>query len=163
MRARQAFARTSPKVSGRSLGTCQEITRGRPLDSPLEKSEVAGLRDSGEEHLGGQRVELPHHMRMADSCPSSTSDDEICVGQSRRAFASIIDGAPKDIPKELALRDSRLVPLHLSRRMDLTLEEESEEVILTCLKRELTEGARQSKDERSERAWRKSKDGNREE
>ncbi|RZS17915.1 hypothetical protein BHM03_00050119, partial [Ensete ventricosum] len=28
--ARRAFARTSPKVSGRSLGTRREIARGRP-------------------------------------------------------------------------------------------------------------------------------------
>ncbi|RWV82835.1 hypothetical protein GW17_00055623 [Ensete ventricosum] len=30
MKAHRAFARTLPKVSGRSLGTRREITRGRP-------------------------------------------------------------------------------------------------------------------------------------
>ncbi|RRT61247.1 hypothetical protein B296_00032710 [Ensete ventricosum] len=38
--ARQAFARTSPKVSGRSLGRCREIAGGRPSYSLLEKLEV---------------------------------------------------------------------------------------------------------------------------
>ncbi|RZR75082.1 hypothetical protein BHM03_00049061 [Ensete ventricosum] len=43
--ARRAFARTSPKVSGRLLGTRQEIARGRPRDSLLEKPEIADLQE----------------------------------------------------------------------------------------------------------------------
>ncbi|RWW58661.1 hypothetical protein BHE74_00034446 [Ensete ventricosum] len=39
------FARISPKVSGRSLGTCWEIARGRPGDSPQGMPEVAGLQE----------------------------------------------------------------------------------------------------------------------
>ncbi|RWW53995.1 hypothetical protein BHE74_00039462 [Ensete ventricosum] len=45
MKARWAFARTSPKVSRRSLGTRQEIARRRLSDLPLEIPEVARLRE----------------------------------------------------------------------------------------------------------------------
>ncbi|RWW13328.1 hypothetical protein GW17_00022964 [Ensete ventricosum] len=45
VKACRAFARTSPKVSRRSLGKRREIVGGRPWDSPLEKPEVADLRE----------------------------------------------------------------------------------------------------------------------
>ncbi|RZR83657.1 hypothetical protein BHM03_00010332 [Ensete ventricosum] len=68
------------------------------------------------------------------------------TSKSRRAFMSIEDGAPEDVPEELALGFSGLFPVDLAEGMDLTLEQEFEEVIPTYLQRGPIEGARQSED-----------------
>ncbi|RWW82691.1 hypothetical protein BHE74_00008835 [Ensete ventricosum] len=57
---------------------------------------------------------------------------------------------PEDVPEELALGFSGLFPVDLAEGMDLTLEQEFEEVIPTYLQRGPIEGARQSEDRSGE-------------